>query len=174
MPQLARGDICGDPTGLRVRVEDVDIHDYVRFSVIEGSDSGEDEAGSGQMSHVAFVSSLHPAGQYACSGKPPHLKNAHRNRPTIENRVGSLSDPPALRRCRTPCQVTRRSVRVTAWAPSLFASRPVQAHIPGRQSGHFLWHGLGMNPKTASRRQGHPPSGATSFRETLLYFRSRL
>jgi hypothetical protein len=55
MPQLARGGICGDPTGLRVRVEDVDIYDHVHFSVIEGGDSGEDEAGSGQMSHVAFV-----------------------------------------------------------------------------------------------------------------------
>ena len=53
--QLARGDLCGDPTGLRVRVEDVDIYDYVHFSVIERSDSGEDEAESGQMSHVAFT-----------------------------------------------------------------------------------------------------------------------
>jgi hypothetical protein len=53
--RLARGDICGDPTGLRVEVEDVDIYDYVHFSVIAGSDSGEDEAESGQMSHVAFV-----------------------------------------------------------------------------------------------------------------------
>ncbi len=38
--QLARDDICGDPTGLRVRVEDVDIDDHVHFSVIEGGDSG--------------------------------------------------------------------------------------------------------------------------------------
>jgi hypothetical protein len=53
--QLARGDICGDSTGLRVRIEDVDIYDYVHFSVVERSDSGEDEAESGQMSHVAFV-----------------------------------------------------------------------------------------------------------------------
>ena len=53
--QLTRGDICEDPTGLRVRVEDVDIHDYIHFSVIERSDSGEDEVESGQMSHVAFV-----------------------------------------------------------------------------------------------------------------------
>ena len=52
--QLAKGDICGDPTGLRVRVEDVDIYDYVHFSVIESSDLGEDK-GSGQMSHVAFA-----------------------------------------------------------------------------------------------------------------------
>lgn len=51
----SKGDICGDPTGLRVRVEDVDIYDYVHFSVIEGSDSGPDEAEPGQMSHVAFV-----------------------------------------------------------------------------------------------------------------------
>jgi hypothetical protein len=52
--QLARGDICGDSTGLRVRVEDVDIYDYVHFSVIESSDSEEDK-GSGQMSQVAFA-----------------------------------------------------------------------------------------------------------------------
>jgi hypothetical protein len=53
--QLARGDICGDATGLRVRVEDVDIYYYVHFSIIERSDSGEDEAASGEMSHVAFA-----------------------------------------------------------------------------------------------------------------------
>jgi hypothetical protein len=53
--RLARGDICGDSTGLRVRIEDVDIYDYVHFSVVERSDSGEDEAQSGQMSHVAFI-----------------------------------------------------------------------------------------------------------------------
>jgi hypothetical protein len=53
--QVASGDICADPTGLRVRVEDVDIYDYVHFSVIERSDSGQDDAESGQMSHVAFV-----------------------------------------------------------------------------------------------------------------------
>ena len=55
--QLARGDICGDPTGLRVRIEDVDIYDYVHFSVIPRSDSGsrDGEAEPGQMSHVAFV-----------------------------------------------------------------------------------------------------------------------
>jgi DNA-binding NarL/FixJ family response regulator len=53
--QLARGDICEDPTGLRVRVEDVDIYDYIHFSVIGRSDSGEDEVESGQMSHVAFA-----------------------------------------------------------------------------------------------------------------------
>jgi hypothetical protein len=53
--QLARGAICRDPTGLRVRVEDVDIYDYVHFSVIDRGDSGEVVAESGQMSHVAFV-----------------------------------------------------------------------------------------------------------------------
>ncbi len=53
--QPTKGDVCGDPTGLQVRVEDVDICDYVHFSVIQGSDSGEDEAESGQMSHVAFI-----------------------------------------------------------------------------------------------------------------------
>ena len=53
--QLARGAICRDTTGLRVRVEDVDIYDYVHFSVLDGGDAGEVEAGSGQMSHVAFM-----------------------------------------------------------------------------------------------------------------------
>jgi hypothetical protein len=53
--QLAIGDICGDPTGLRVRVEDVDIYDYVHFSVIASSEPGENEVESGEMSHVAFV-----------------------------------------------------------------------------------------------------------------------
>ena len=53
--QVARGDICGDPTGLRVRVEDVDMYDYVHFSVVEENDMEEDEAASGEMSEVAFV-----------------------------------------------------------------------------------------------------------------------
>jgi hypothetical protein len=53
--QLAIGDICGDPTGLLVRVEDIDVYDYVHFSVIESSPSGDDEAESGEMSHVAFA-----------------------------------------------------------------------------------------------------------------------
>jgi hypothetical protein len=55
--QLAMGDICGDPTGLRVRVQDVDIYDYVHFTVIEGDKPEEEqgEAESGEMSHVAFV-----------------------------------------------------------------------------------------------------------------------
>ena len=53
--QLSRGDICRDPTGLQVRVEDVDIYDYVHFSVIERSDLRQHDRESGQMSHVAFV-----------------------------------------------------------------------------------------------------------------------
>jgi hypothetical protein len=53
--QVATGDICADPTGLRVRVNDVDIYDYVHFSVVEESDSGQNDEESGQMSHVAFV-----------------------------------------------------------------------------------------------------------------------
>jgi hypothetical protein len=57
--QVSIGDICGDPTGLRVRVEDVDIYDYVHFSVVENGDQEqqeeEDDGESGEMSHVAFV-----------------------------------------------------------------------------------------------------------------------
>jgi hypothetical protein len=53
--QLARGDICEDPTGLLVRVEDIDVYDYVHFSVIESSPRGFEETESGEMSHVAFA-----------------------------------------------------------------------------------------------------------------------
>jgi len=52
--QLGIGDICEDPTGLLVRVEDIDVYDYVHFSVIESSTRGFDETESGEMSHVAF------------------------------------------------------------------------------------------------------------------------
>jgi hypothetical protein len=51
---LAIGDICEDPTGLLVRVEDIDIYDYIHFSVIE-SKPEDDEAEPGDMSHVAFA-----------------------------------------------------------------------------------------------------------------------
>jgi hypothetical protein len=51
---LAIGDICEDPTGLLVRVEDIDIYDYIHFSVIE-SKPEDDEAESVDMSHVAFA-----------------------------------------------------------------------------------------------------------------------
>jgi hypothetical protein len=52
---LAIGDICEDPTGLLVRVEDIDIYDYVHFSAIESSEPENDELESGEMSHVAFA-----------------------------------------------------------------------------------------------------------------------
>ena len=35
--QLARGDICADSMGLRVRIENVDIYDDVHFSVIKSA-----------------------------------------------------------------------------------------------------------------------------------------
>ena len=53
--QLAIGDICQDPAGLLVRVEDIDVYDYVHFSVIESSPPEDDETESGEMSHVAFA-----------------------------------------------------------------------------------------------------------------------
>ena len=66
--QLSVGDICGDPTGLRVRVEDVDIYDYVHFSVVENSvessDAEEVEPGKGEMSHMAFARRFTKVGQY--------------------------------------------------------------------------------------------------------------
>ena len=52
---LATGDICGDPTGLRVVVDDVDIYNYVHFSVIENTEYDDGDTASGEMSHVAFV-----------------------------------------------------------------------------------------------------------------------
>jgi len=64
--QLAAGDICGDATGLRVKVEDVDIFDYVHFSVVESSDEAEQDAETGEMSHVAFTRRFAKLGQYIC------------------------------------------------------------------------------------------------------------
>ena len=52
--QLAPGDVCGDSTGLRVRVEDIDVYDYVHFCVLEGNAQDQDDLAVGQMSHVAF------------------------------------------------------------------------------------------------------------------------
>ena len=49
------GDICEDPIGLRVKVEDVDMYDFVHFSVLESREPDDDQRGSGEMSHVAFV-----------------------------------------------------------------------------------------------------------------------
>jgi hypothetical protein len=50
---LSIGDICGDRTGLRVKVDDVDIYDRVHFTVIEGAEENDDEAG--EMSYATFV-----------------------------------------------------------------------------------------------------------------------
>ena len=65
---LAIGDICGDTTGLLVRVEDIDIYDYVHFSVIESSTRGFDETESGEMSHVAFAHRLTKLGNMLLNG----------------------------------------------------------------------------------------------------------
>ena len=65
--RLVAGDICGDGTGLRVKVEDIDIYDYVHFSVVESRESeNEDEVESGEMSHLAFVHRFTKVGQYLC------------------------------------------------------------------------------------------------------------
>ena len=53
--QLTIGDICGDRTGLRVRVDDVDIYNRVHFTVLERSEAGGNESGHGEMSYTAFV-----------------------------------------------------------------------------------------------------------------------
>jgi hypothetical protein len=39
------GDLCRDPTGLLVKVEDIDIYNYVHFSVIEGDRRGKTKQG---------------------------------------------------------------------------------------------------------------------------------
>jgi hypothetical protein len=63
--QLEVGDVCGDPTGLRVRVVDVDVYDYVHFSVVEANQAGDDEPETGQMSHAAFAHRFTRVGRYA-------------------------------------------------------------------------------------------------------------
>ena len=50
---LTIGDICGDRTGLRVQVEDVDIYNRVHFSVID--DAEESTSQSRDMSYHVFV-----------------------------------------------------------------------------------------------------------------------
>lgn len=64
--QLAVGDICGDATGLRVKVEDVDLYDYVHFSVVETTEAADDDAETGEMSQLAFVRRFTKVGQYIC------------------------------------------------------------------------------------------------------------
>lgn len=50
--QLTVGDICGDSTGLRVRVDEIDTYNRVHFSVIE---EVEDSWITGEMSRDAFM-----------------------------------------------------------------------------------------------------------------------
>jgi len=71
--QLTIGDICGDRTGLRVKVEDVDIYDRVHFSVIEPSTIAMEEGDmeseemsyeeTGEMSYAAFIHRFTRLGQ---------------------------------------------------------------------------------------------------------------
>lgn len=64
--QLAIGDICGDRTGLRVKVDDVDIYDRVHFTVIE---SGEEKQGeAGEMPYAAFVRRFTRLGNLSAKG----------------------------------------------------------------------------------------------------------
>ena len=57
--QLSIGDICEDPTGLLVRVEDIDVYDYVHFSVIESSTRGFDETDQGGFHGISAASRTH-------------------------------------------------------------------------------------------------------------------
>ena len=43
--QPSIGDICADPTGLLVTVEDIDIYNYVHFSVMEGGHRAKTKQG---------------------------------------------------------------------------------------------------------------------------------
>jgi len=72
--QLAIGDICEDPTGLLVRVEDIDVYDYVHFSVIESSTRGFDETESGECPMwLSLIASLSLA--ICCSTGQPLNRN---------------------------------------------------------------------------------------------------
>ena len=65
--QLTIGDICGDRTGLRVKVEDVDIYDRVHFMVIERTEDNEEP--SGEMSYTAFIRRFTRLGNTSTKGK---------------------------------------------------------------------------------------------------------
>ena len=65
--QLTIGDICGDSTGLRVKVEDVDIYERVHFTVIERTDETPEE--SGEMSFTAFARRFTRIGRQSARGK---------------------------------------------------------------------------------------------------------
>ena len=68
--QLTIGDICGDSTGLRVKVEDVDIYERVHFTVIEESgESDETDRGPGEMSYTAFTQRFTRLGNNSARGK---------------------------------------------------------------------------------------------------------
>jgi hypothetical protein len=51
--QLTVGDVCGDATGLRVRVDDIDAYNRVHFSVVE--DTEENWTMHGEMSREPFM-----------------------------------------------------------------------------------------------------------------------
>ena len=65
--QLTIGDICGDRSGLRVKVEDVDIYDRVHFTVIERTEENEEDAG--EMSYTAFLHRFTRLGNTSAKGK---------------------------------------------------------------------------------------------------------
>ena len=65
--QLTIGDICGDRTGLRVKVEDVDIYERVHFTVIERTE--EDPVESGEMSFTSFARRFTQIGYESAMGK---------------------------------------------------------------------------------------------------------
>jgi hypothetical protein len=64
--QLAIGDICGDRTGLRVKVDDVDIYDRVHFTIVEGGEENADEGG--EMSYTAFARRFTRLGNLSAKG----------------------------------------------------------------------------------------------------------
>lgn len=68
--QLTVGDICGDPTGLQVKVDEIDTHNRVHFSIVE--EDQEHWTLRGEMSRDAFTHRfmrLHSAALKSASGE---------------------------------------------------------------------------------------------------------
>lgn len=51
--QLTVGDVCGDTTGLRVKVDDIDTYNRVHFSIVEENE--EHWTLRGEMSRDSFM-----------------------------------------------------------------------------------------------------------------------
>ena len=63
--EIAAGDICGDATGLRVKVEEVDLYDYVHFSVVERA-KAKKRSGDWRNVPSCIRSQIYRMGPYIC------------------------------------------------------------------------------------------------------------